>query len=118
MRTHLIDKLAEHDEPVTVFCVHDADAYGTMIHQTLQEATNARAARKIKIVNLGLDPWEAIAMGLEVETVEVTQTRMARTSANRSPTTCWNVIALIRMKHAAAPPGRSGCRPTASNSTR
>jgi hypothetical protein len=75
LRTHLIDKLAEHDEPVTVFCVHDADAYGTMIHQTLQEATNARAARKIKIVNLGLDPWEAIAMGLEVETVEVTQNK-------------------------------------------
>ena len=75
MRTHLIDKLAEHDEPVTVFCVHDADAYGTMIHQTLQEATNARAARKIKIVNLGLDPWEAIAKGLEVETVEVTQNK-------------------------------------------
>jgi DNA topoisomerase VI subunit A len=22
----LVDKLAEHDEPVTVFCVHDADA--------------------------------------------------------------------------------------------
>jgi hypothetical protein len=26
----LIDKLAEHDEPVTVFAVTDADAYGTM----------------------------------------------------------------------------------------
>ena len=24
----LVDKLAEHDEPVTVFCVHDADATG------------------------------------------------------------------------------------------
>ena len=66
----LIDKLAEHDEPVTVFCVHDADAYGTMIYQTFQEATKARGARKIEIVNLGLEPWEAIAMGLEVETVE------------------------------------------------
>ena len=59
----LVDKLAEHDEPVDVFCVHDADAYGTMIYQTLQEATKARGARKIKIVNLGLEPWEAIDDG-------------------------------------------------------
>ena len=66
----LIDKLAEHDEPVKVFCVHDADASGTMIYQTLQEATKARGARKIKIINLGLEPWEAVEMGLEVETVE------------------------------------------------
>ena len=66
----LIDKLAEHDEPITVYAVTDADAYGSMIHQTLQEATKARGARKIKIVHLGLHPWEAIAMGLEVETVE------------------------------------------------
>ena len=39
----LIDKLVEHDEPVKVFCVHDADASGSMIYQTLQEATKARA---------------------------------------------------------------------------
>jgi DNA topoisomerase VI subunit A len=26
----LVDKLAEHNEPVTIFCVHDADAYGTI----------------------------------------------------------------------------------------
>jgi len=71
----LVDKLAEHDEPVTVFCVHDADAYGTMIYQTFQEATKARGARKIQIVNLGLEPWEAIAMGLEVENVEKTDKR-------------------------------------------
>jgi hypothetical protein len=66
----LIDKLAEHDEPCTVFCAHDADAYGTMIYQTFQDATKARGARKIQIVNLGLEPWEALAMGLEVEDVE------------------------------------------------
>ena len=66
----LVDKLAEHDEPVTIFCVHDADASGTMIYQTFQEATKARGARKIKVVNLGLEPWEALAMGLEVEDVE------------------------------------------------
>ena len=53
-----------------MFCVHDADASGTMIYQTLQEATKARGARKIRIINLGLEPWEAIEMGLEVETLE------------------------------------------------
>jgi hypothetical protein len=71
----LVDKLAEHDEPVTIFCVHDADAYGTMIHQTFQEATKARDARKIRIINLGLEPWEAAEMGLEVEDVDEKERR-------------------------------------------
>jgi Topoisomerase 6 subunit A/Spo11, Toprim domain len=66
----LIDKLAEHDEPITVFCVHDADAHGTIIYQTLQEATKARGARKITIINLGLEPQEAVEMGLDVEDIE------------------------------------------------
>jgi hypothetical protein len=65
----LVDKLAEHDEPVTIFCVTDADAYGTMIYQTFQEETKARGARKIAIEKLGLEPWEAVDLGLEVETV-------------------------------------------------
>ena len=65
----LVDKLAEHDEPITVFCVHDADASGTMIYQTFQEATKARGARKIEIVNLGLEPCEAVEAGFDVETV-------------------------------------------------
>ena len=63
----LIDKLAAHGEPIQVFCVHDADASGSMIYQTLQDATKARGARKIEIVNLGLEPWEAVEMGLNVE---------------------------------------------------
>jgi hypothetical protein len=66
----LVDLLAEHDEPVTIFCVHDADAWGSMIYQTFQEETKARGARKVRIINLGLEPWEAVEMGLEVETVE------------------------------------------------
>src|SRR5262249_22585548 len=66
----LVDKLAEHDEPCTIYCVHDADAYGTMIYQTFQKATRARGARKVRIVNLGLEPWEAIELGLEVEDIE------------------------------------------------
>lgn len=73
----LVDKLAEHDEPVTIFCVHDADASGTMIYQTFQEETAARGARKIKIVNIGLEPWEAAEMGLEVEDVEAGDRRKA-----------------------------------------
>src|SRR5262249_40694942 len=60
----------EHDEPIVVFCVHDADAYGTMIYHTFQEATNARGARKIKVINIGLEPWEAKQMGLGVENIE------------------------------------------------
>lgn len=71
----LIDILAEHDEPVQVFCVHDADAAGTMIMQTLQKATMARGARKIEIINLGLEAWEAEDMELEVEEFEVTEKR-------------------------------------------
>jgi Topoisomerase 6 subunit A/Spo11, Toprim domain len=71
----LVDKLAEHDEPITVFCVHDADAFGTMIYQTFQEETKARGARKVEIINLGLEPWEALAMGLEVESVETGEKR-------------------------------------------
>ena len=66
----LVDKLAEHDEPCTIYCVHDADAWGTMIYQTFQHATKSRGARKVRIVNLGLEPWEAVAAGLEVEDVE------------------------------------------------
>jgi hypothetical protein len=66
----LVDKLAEHDEPVTIFCVHDADAWGTMIYQTFQDETKARGARKIKIINLGLEPWDAVAAGFDVEDVK------------------------------------------------
>jgi hypothetical protein len=66
----LIDKLAEHDEPITIFCVHDADAFGGVIYETLQYETRARGARKIKIVNLGLEPWEGFQMGLESEAME------------------------------------------------
>ena len=97
----LVDKLAEHDEPVTIFCVHDADAAGTMIYQTFQEATAARDARKIKIVNLGLEPWEAIAMGLEVENVEA--------GDRRKP-----VADYVRTRGTAGI-GTSGCRRTASS---
>jgi len=50
---------------------------GTMIYQTFQEATKARRARKVKIVNLGLEPWEAVAMGLEAESIPAEDRRRA-----------------------------------------
>jgi hypothetical protein len=92
----LVDKLAEHDEPVTIFCVHDADAYGTMIYQTFQETTKARGARKVQIVNLGLEPWEAVENGLDVEDVEVNE------DDKRKP-----VADYVRERTDAAPDGES-----------
>jgi hypothetical protein len=71
----LVDKLADHDEPVTVYAAHDADASGTMIYQTLQEATKARGARKIEVVNIGLEPWEAVEMNFDVEEFEQGETK-------------------------------------------
>jgi hypothetical protein len=65
----LIDLVAATDEECNFYCVHDADAHGTMIYQTLQKATKARGARKVKIHNLGLEPAEARDMGLQVERI-------------------------------------------------
>ena len=48
-----------------------------MIYQTLQEETNARPRRRIEIVNLGLEPWEAADMGLEAEKVTDRERRVA-----------------------------------------
>jgi hypothetical protein len=66
----LLDLLGDHDEPITVFCVHDADGPGTMIYQSLQEETKARPRRRVEIVNLGLAPWEAIGMDFRAEEIE------------------------------------------------
>lgn len=71
----LLDLLGDTGEPLTFFCVHDADAYGTGIYQALTEATKARGARKVKVVNLGLEPEEALAMGLQVEPAEKSSRR-------------------------------------------
>jgi hypothetical protein len=37
--------------------------------------TKARGARKVEIINLGLEPWEALTMGLEIEPIEVKERR-------------------------------------------
>jgi hypothetical protein len=69
----IIDLIGESDEPVQVFCLHDADAAGTLIYQSLQEETRARPRRNIKVENLGLDPAEAASLAeegvVEVENV-------------------------------------------------
>lgn len=43
---------------------------GTTIYDALQYETGARPGRKVQIINLGLDPEEAVAMGLEIEKAE------------------------------------------------
>jgi len=66
----LLDLLEEDGEPITFFCIHDADGPGTRIFEALQEGTAARPGRKARIVNLGLEPEEALAMGLDIEQLE------------------------------------------------
>jgi len=66
----LLDMLGDTDEDITFFCIHDADAYGTLIYQSLQEATSARPKRRVEVVNLGLEPREALEMDLGVERLE------------------------------------------------
>lgn len=69
----LIDALGDSDEPVEIFCVHDADAFGTKIYEALQEATRARPERRVQIVNLGLERAEAESMGLTCEDLEASK---------------------------------------------
>jgi DNA topoisomerase VI subunit B len=71
----LIDKIAQTAEPVRVYSVHDADAAGTLIQHTLQHATRARAARKIEVIDLGLQPWEGVELKLPVEKVPIRTTK-------------------------------------------
>jgi hypothetical protein len=73
----ILDLLGETAEELLFFCIHDADAAGTMIYESLQEATKARPGRKVRIINLGLDPAEALQMGLEVENVKENKGRKA-----------------------------------------
>lgn len=68
----VIDLLAKTEEELLFFCIHDADISGTLIYQALQGATKARPQRKVKIINLGLEPWQGLGMQLEVETLERT----------------------------------------------
>ncbi|NJO01342.1 MAG: hypothetical protein HC880_06310 [Bacteroidia bacterium] len=71
----VIDLLAQTEEELLFFCIHDADISGTLIYQALQGATRARPERKVQIINLGIEPWEGLAMGLEVESLERRSTK-------------------------------------------
>lgn len=71
----LIDLLPESQEPIQVFCVHDCDAAGTMIYQSLMEATKARPERKIAVINLGLDLEDVEEMGLRIERLPTVRDR-------------------------------------------
>ena len=63
--------LGDGDEEIEVYCIHDCDKAGTMIYQTLVQETKSRGARKIKVIDLGINPKEALEMGLQIENVEV-----------------------------------------------
>lgn len=65
----LFDLLGETDEEIQFFCIHDADSAGTKIFETLSAATRSHRGTRVTVTNLGLDPWEALEMGLEVEKV-------------------------------------------------
>jgi hypothetical protein len=70
----LLDHLGDSGEDIEFYCIHDADGPGTMIYQTLMESTTARASRRVHVVNLGLDPGEAVSMDLQVEAVQAKKT--------------------------------------------
>jgi hypothetical protein len=74
----VLDLMGESDEELTFFCIHDADAAGTIIYQSLQDETKARPARRVRIINLGLEPEEALNMGLAPEKMDLPK------SGNRS----------------------------------
>jgi len=63
----LIRILKQSPEVIVVFVIHDADGPGTVIYEALR---NALAPFGIDVVNLGLEPAEARAMGLSQEPVK------------------------------------------------
>ncbi|OWK39871.1 ATP-binding protein [Fimbriiglobus ruber] len=62
----LLARLEGGTEPITFFCIHDADGPGTVIFESLRDTLQPHGVR---VVNLGLDPAEGRAMGLDVEPV-------------------------------------------------
>ncbi|MBI5055527.1 MAG: hypothetical protein HZB61_02775 [Nitrospirae bacterium] len=69
----VLDLIGESDEELLFFCIHDADIDGTLIYQSLVEATRIRPQRKVRVVNLGLEAEEGLDMGLQVETLKKKQ---------------------------------------------
>jgi hypothetical protein len=87
----MIDLIAGTGEPVVVFCLHDCDPAGSMICETLQRATKARGARSVKIVDLGLNPWDAVALAdageVQIETVRHKKRQKVAAYIDEHP--CW-----------------------------
>lgn len=48
--------MVDTDEPITFYCIHDADGPGTVIYQSLRDELDLEG---VKVYNLGLDPGEA-----------------------------------------------------------
>lgn len=65
--------LGNTGEPITFYCVHDADGPGTVIFESLASELKNRG---VKVVNLGLDPEEGRQMGLAPESVERKKNRI------------------------------------------
>jgi hypothetical protein len=70
----------------------------------VQEATRARKARNITIINLGLAPWEAVGMGLRIEPAEVTVSEKTKEPI-RKPVAEYVKAADASGKHGIAPDG-------------
>jgi hypothetical protein len=66
----LLDKIALKKEPTNFWAAHDADASGSLIHQTLVQETKTRGARLVNVIELGLFPWDALRQGLLKEPVK------------------------------------------------
>lgn len=81
----LLDLLGDSSEDTQFFCVHDADGAGTIIYQSLQEETLARARRRVEVINLGLEPSEGLDMGLQTEEVTGGKDRRVAVAGYVSP---------------------------------
>src|SRR5262249_52872201 len=66
----VLDLLDQSDEPVTIFCIHDADGPGTVIYEQLKAGIKDRSGRLVKGLSLGIGPKEVVAAGLLTEPVE------------------------------------------------
>jgi hypothetical protein len=69
----LIDLIGAGDEPVWVGCLHDCDVAGMIIRRATQGATRIMGGRNVEIIDLGLNPWEAVELArrglVEIEDV-------------------------------------------------
>jgi hypothetical protein len=81
----LIDKIASSGEPIAFLCAHDCDPSGTIVFQSLQEATLARPERNVRIYDFGLNVSEAKALAaqglIEIEDIVTDETTAKKKKA-------------------------------------